>query len=158
MAQNQPNQVQWNGTQYDIQLQAADTGGALGVFASVCPAESGPPRHVHAAEDETFHILSGEVLFWMEGAERVAQAGDTVFVPRGQAHSFKVIGPRPARMLTIMTPGGFEGFFREMAEGQFRIPQDMAAIDTIAARYGLTFTGPPLGGLFPAIPAIKTKR
>ena len=140
-----PRPMDWNGTEYQIQLSSEDTGGCIGMFASVCPPESGPPRHVHEAEDETFHVLSGEVLFWLAGAEQVAQAGETVFVPRGVEHAFRVIGPRPARMLTILTPGGFEGFFGEMAEGQYRIPEDMAAIGAIGARYNMTFTGPPLG-------------
>jgi len=48
-------------------------------------------------------------------------------------------------MLTVMTPGGFEGFFAEMAERNCRIPDDMDQIAAIGARFGLTFTGPPLG-------------
>ena len=43
-----------------------------------------------------------------------------------------------------MTPGGFEQFFVDMADGQFRIPEDMKAINEIAARHHLSFTGPPL--------------
>jgi hypothetical protein len=44
----------------------------------------------------------------------------------------------------ILTPGGFEGFFAEMAAGQFRIPKDMVEIARIAAHCQLTFTGPAL--------------
>jgi hypothetical protein len=44
----------------------------------------------------------------------------------------------------ILTPGGFEGFFAEMAAGQFRMPEDMAAIEESARRHHLRFTGPPL--------------
>ena len=43
-----------------------------------------------------------------------------------------------------MTPGGFEGFFAEMAAGQFAIPDDMAQIEESAARFNLSFVGPPL--------------
>ena len=138
------NRVIWNGTEYDIRLSAEQSGGRLGIFASVCPPESGPPRHVHLHEDETFYLLSGEVRFWMDGTERVAQAGECVFVPRGREHAFRVIGPRPARMLTIMTPGGFEGFFVEMARDQLRLSQDADRIFAIAKRYELEFTGPPM--------------
>ena len=70
--------------------------------------------------------------------------GETVFVPRGEEHTFQVLGARACRHYTILTPGGFEGFFGEMAAGQFRIPEDMAAVVAAAARYNLAFTGPPL--------------
>ena len=58
----------------------------------------------------------------------------------GVGQQFDILTPG-----SILTPGGFEGFFYEMAEGRFTIPDDMAAITDIAARYHLTFTGPPLG-------------
>jgi hypothetical protein len=32
-----------------------------------------------------------------------------------------------------------------MAQGQFRIPEDMEQIGASAARHSLRFTGPPLG-------------
>ena len=72
-------------------------------------------------------------------------AGETVFVPRGVEHTYRVIGDKPCRHLVILTPGGFEGFFYDMARQQCRIPEDMAAIEQSAARFNLRFTGPPLG-------------
>jgi hypothetical protein len=67
-----------------------------------------------------------------------------VFISRGTNHTFKVVGNEPSRHLVILTPGGFEGFFADMAAGQFRIPEDMAAIEQSARRHHLVFTGPPL--------------
>ena len=49
------------------------------------------------------------------------------------------------RYKTILTPGGFEGFFADMAQGGFRIPEDMERIVACAARHSLRVTGPPLG-------------
>jgi hypothetical protein len=56
-----------------------------------------------------------------------------------------VLGSEPCRHLVILTPGGFEGFFADMAQGRFRIPEDMEQIGASAARHSLRFTGPPLG-------------
>ncbi|MEM1101443.1 MAG: hypothetical protein AAGH73_07915 [Pseudomonadota bacterium] len=36
------------------------------------------------------------------------------------------------------------GFFADVAAGQCSIPEDLAAIETSAAQYHMTFTGPPL--------------
>ena len=136
--------VEWRGTSYRTILSAAETGGAMTIVESVSPAGSGPPRHVHKAEDEAFILLTGECLFWIAGQQVTRGPGETVFVPRGVEHTFRVIGSRACRHYTILTPGGLEGFFAEMAAGQFRIPEDMGAVVQAAARYHLEFTGPPL--------------
>lgn len=140
-----PDSFEWQGTHYRTLLDTSDTSGAISVVDSVSPPNSGPPRHIHADADETFVLLSGEVEFWIAGETVLKTVGQSAFVPRGTEHTFRVIGTQPSRHLVILTPGGFEGFFREMAEGQFRIPQDMGAITDIATRYQMTFAGPPLG-------------
>lgn len=137
--------IEWLGVHYKTLLATAETGGALSVVDSVSPPDSGPPRHVHHDADETFVVLSGDVEFWMEGDSFVRGPGQAAFVPRGKEHTFRVVSDRPSRHLVMLTPGGFEGFFTEMAAGRFRIPDDMAAIEESAARHNLTFTGPPLG-------------
>lgn len=140
-----PTQVEWLGTRYKTLLSAAQTGAQLSIFESLDQPGYGPPRHIHKAEDETFYILAGEVEFWQEGRTSHHGPGEVVFIERGREHTFRIIGEMPARMVTVMTPGGFDGFFAEMAAGQFRIPQDMAQIAAIGAKYNLEFTGPPLG-------------
>ena len=137
--------VQWLGTRYRLSRRAGQKGSRIGVFESLTHPGYGPPRHIHSGEDETFRILSGNVEVWMNGRTRLEAPGSVVVVPRGTEHTFRVVGDLPARMLTIVTPGGFEGFFAEMSKHNCRIPEDMDEIVAIGARFGLTFTGPPLG-------------
>ena len=129
---------------YRIVLPAAASGGQIGIFESEDQPGYGPPRHIHRTADETFVVLEGEVEFSLAGVLTRCRTGDAIFVPRGTEHTFCVRGTMPARMMTVMTPGGFEAFFREMAQGGYLIPQDMAQIAAIAARYDTDFTGPPL--------------
>lgn len=136
--------LSWLDTDYRMLLTSDKTNGRQALFESVTQPGGGPPRHVHQDADETFVILSGDVAFWLDGMDSAQGPGNVVFVPRGAEHTFQVIGLRPARMLTILSPGGFEVFFKEMAAGDFRIPQDMAQINKIAERFQLRFTGPPL--------------
>ena len=136
--------IEWLGVQYKTILSPDQTGGSMSVVDSWSPAGSGPPRHVHMDEDETFVILTGTCKFWLEGNEFKANAGESVFIPRGMEHTFKVEGDGPCRHLVILTPGGFEGFFEDMAKGQCRIPEDMPAIEASAKRHNMAFTGPPL--------------
>lgn len=55
------------------------------------------------------------------------------------------MGDLPCRHLVILTPGGFEGFFADMARDALKIPQDMDRVIEVARTYALEFTGPPLG-------------
>lgn len=136
---------EWLGTWYKPSLQTDASGGTLSITDSVGQPGSGPPRHVHDDADETFVMLSGKAEFWLDGTLMQRVAGETVFVPRGKERTFRVISEEESRYLVIMTPGGFEGFFAEMASGQCRIPEDMDNIVEIAGKYHLRFTGPPLG-------------
>lgn len=136
--------IDWLGVHYKTILSPEQTGGSMSIVDSWSPAGSGPPRHVHQNEDETFVILTGACKFWLEGQEFTAVAGESVFIPRGKEHTFTVTNDGPCRHLVILTPGGFEGFFADMAAGQFRIPEDMPAIVESATRHNMAFTGPPL--------------
>ena len=138
--------IEWLGVYYRTILASAATGGAMSIVDSLSPIGSGPPRHIHEREDETFALLSSCCEFWMEGETFTKRAGEAMFVPRGVEHTFRVIGDMPSRHLVILTPGGFEGFFAEMSAGQFQIPRDMEMIAKSAGRHRLRFTGPPLGG------------
>ena len=140
-----PGVHEWLGVRYKTILSTAETGGAMSVVDSLSPAGSGPPRHVHEREDETFVVLTGQCEFWLDGRIFTKGAGETAFIPRGREHTFRVVGDQPSRHLLILTPGGFEGFFPEMAQGRFRIPEDMEQVGVLAAQHGLRFTGPPLG-------------
>lgn len=136
--------IEWLGARYKTILSPEQTGGLMSIVDSLSPVGSGPPRHVHQKEDETFVMITGTCKVWIDGDERIAGPGKSVFIPRGTSHTFKVVGDEPSRHLVILTPGGFEAFFAEMAAGQFRLPEDMPAIEESAARHNLTFTGPPL--------------
>jgi len=136
--------LDWLGTKYRILLSREASGGNISVTDSVSPPLSGPPRHIHHDADETFMIMTGEIGFWLDGKTVICGSGSSIFIPRGTPHTFLVLSDVPSRHLVIMTPGGFEGFFAEMANGQFGIPDDMAQIDEVAGRFSLSFVGPPL--------------
>ena len=131
----------WNGTRYRTILSTADTGGAMSIIYGEADPFNGPPAHVHDHEDEIFVVLEGEITFDVAGERLSRGPMGTAFVRRGTPHSF-MTGASGARCLTVLTPGGFEGFFAEMAHGHYQMPQDMAAVAAIAERYGSHFAGP----------------
>jgi len=109
-----------------------------------------PPLHVHQREDESFYVLEGELTMRCGDRTFEARPGAFVFLPRGVPHTFVVEGDRPARMLTLITPGGGEAFFREAgrpAESDGlppAAPPDIAALKRAGAMFGSEIVGPPM--------------
>ena len=68
-----------------------------------------------------------------------AEAGDCVFKPRDQWHTFWNASDEPCRILEIIAPGGFEHFFDELGEGLQSPDFDPAQVGELGARYGLEF-------------------
>jgi hypothetical protein len=64
-----------------------------------------------------------------------AEEGDLVFKPRDQWHTFWNAGDGLCRILEIISPGGFEHLFKEMAEDPEAMDGESAA--ALDARYGL---------------------
>lgn len=60
------------------------------------------PLHVHRADDEAWHVISGALRFRFADDVITAGAGSTVLVPAGVAHTFGNAGPEPARYLLIL--------------------------------------------------------
>jgi quercetin dioxygenase-like cupin family protein len=60
------------------------------------------PLHVHHADDEAWHVISGALRFRLADREFAASAGETVLVPAGVAHTFGNAGPEPSRYILIL--------------------------------------------------------
>jgi mannose-6-phosphate isomerase-like protein (cupin superfamily) len=60
------------------------------------------PLHVHHADDEAWHVVSGALRFRFTDREVIAAAGASVLVPAGTAHTFGNAGPGPSRYIIIL--------------------------------------------------------
>ena len=65
------------------------------------------------------------------------EPGDFIFKPRDQWHTFWNAGEGPCRILEIISPGGFEHYFDELAETMARPDFNPGMVPEIAARYAL---------------------
>ncbi|MGR3496747.1 cupin domain-containing protein [Citreimonas sp.] len=109
-------------------------------------AGEGPPPHLHDREEEFFRVLEARVAFCCSGQRVEHGAGAVIVVLRGAVHRFQTIGDTTGRLMIVMTPGGFEGFFPAV---DAEAPQSHQQIDALAARFGMRFL-PALAALTPA--------
>ncbi|WP_210241650.1 MULTISPECIES: cupin domain-containing protein [unclassified Mesorhizobium] len=110
----------------------------------------GAPLHTHRNEDEYSYILQGSIGLQLGEQILVAGPGDLVMKPRGVPHAFWNAGDDEARLLELISPAGFEGYFRELAPLLAVQPVDEAAIGEIVARYELDID-------FSSIPALAER-
>ncbi len=82
---------------------------------TMAPRRHGPPSHAHAAEDDAFLILDGELTFVVAGREVAAPAGTFVLVPPGVEHTFENRTDAPVRIVTVHAPAGFDLRLRDGA-------------------------------------------
>ena len=94
-----------------ILANGTETGGAFTLLESVQIPGSEPPLHVHEREDELFYILKGEVSVIVGDTVHKLVAGQTLFLPRGVPHTFRIKSP-VAQALNFITPAGFEKWFQ----------------------------------------------
>lgn len=133
-----------------ILATAAQTGGAFGLVHMEVGAGHGPPLHIHRAEDEAIYVLAGRLTVRCGDAEFAAGPGAFFYTPRGVAHTFRLEGDAPVRLLVLLTPGGGEGFFRDAGRPAAGpglpppAPPDLATLGAVAAQYHQENIGPPL--------------
>lgn len=124
-----------------VRLSGADTGGAFTLVEQTNPPGIGVPLHVHANEDELFHVLEGAMDFTVGGRTTRAEAGAVVFLPRNVPHAFVTVGPGVTRATVTAIPAGIEHMFEELAALPAG-PPDMSRVFEICARYGVRFLQP----------------
>jgi quercetin dioxygenase-like cupin family protein len=123
------------GMPHVYKAMADDTGHQFSVWESIVPPGAGPPAHTHTREDEALYVLSGEVLFEVEGAADPLRLGPGgfLFAPRNRRHTYRNIGSAAARLLVFAIPGtGLDRMFAAFDAAGKRTGQ-RPAFDTIAA-------------------------
>lgn len=125
-----------------FKIDGADTGGALSVVEHPFEVGSLVPPHVHTREDEVSIVMEGSIGFRSNDQEVVLETGGYIVKPRGQVHAMWNAGAEPARMIEIISPAGFEGFFREMVAITSVRPPEPEEIASLGERYGLPFESP----------------
>ena len=95
------------------------------------------PLHRHTNEDEYSYVLEGRMGALLGDDVLEAGPGDLVLKPRGEWHTFWNAGDDPCRILEIIAPAGFEGFFAELVDLGGVAQADPATLGELCRRYAL---------------------
>ena len=125
-----------------FKIDGEDSGGALSIVEHPFAVGALVPPHIHHREDEYSIVLEGEIGFRSNDREVVLGPGGYIIKPRGEVHAMWNAGSSPARMIEVISPAGFEGFFRELSDLTAIGAPDPAAIAALAEQYELPFAQP----------------
>jgi mannose-6-phosphate isomerase-like protein (cupin superfamily) len=117
-------------------IRGEESGGGFSLIEHPIPPRTlVAPLHRHTNEDEYSYVVEGRMGAQLGGEIVYADAGNLVFKPRNQWHTFWNAGETPCRVLEIISPAGFERVFDEMAaDPEALVGETAAAMD---ARYGI---------------------
>ena len=132
---------------------------AMSVFeVDLAPGCLSGPLHVHEHEDAISYVLEGELTFQIGDDEVRAATGESVELPRRVRHTFWNAGPGHARALDVVTPGGLENYYEELArvvdapdvmdriaamEERFGVKMDWDSIPDLLAHHGVRIAASP---------------
>lgn len=133
-------------------IDAGATGGGFSVVHHpLAPRALAAPLHLHHREDEYSYVLKGRLGALLGEEVVTAGPGTWVFKPRGQWHTFWNDGDEDCEIIEVISPGGFEDYFREVAaawgdmekfaaiNAKYALEMDFGSVPGLCGRFGLTF-------------------
>lgn len=141
-----PDQGAWGGLAPGVGvrflIEGEATGGAVTVVEHSFVVGAIVPPHVHTREDEISYVLAGEIGFRSNDAEVVLGAGGCIRKPRDEVHAMWNAGSSPARLVEVITPAGFEGFFHGIVEMTSSGTVDFERLAHLVDSYGRAVAEP----------------
>jgi|SRR5215218_10128254 len=125
------------GVRFMVDGDETHDGGFSLVEHPMPPHALAAPLHRHSREDEYSFVIEGRMGALLGDEVVDAGVGDLVFKPRDQWHTFWNAGDDPCRILEIISPAGFEEYFRELVDLVGGGPLDPSQVGELGARYGL---------------------
>lgn len=101
------------------------------------PPGSGTPCVTHAAEEEVYIVLEGELLMHAPDSEVRLQAGDMVHLPPLTPHGYRNPTDATTRFLAWTVGGPMDEFFVGMSEQVQALPQDFGAMQALMDKHGV---------------------
>lgn len=129
-----------------VRVRSEHTNGVMAVLEETLVPKVFVTPHVHE-NDVWVYVLSGEIGVLVGDEVTTAHEGDWALKPRNVQHAMWNAASRPARVVEVLTPGGTEKWFEEvaaLAEG------DRAGFEKSCHQHGIEF--------FPDSPWIKELR
>ena len=148
-----PRQSVWYaGHLFTVLATAAETNGRFSLVEELAwhGSSLALPLRIQTRESVCTYVIAGEVTVEVDHEALSVAAGVCITIPLGVAHRFASVSDA-VQLVHIYTPGGFDGFFRDLGEPAESLtqpatrvaPLNVERLVTIAAKYGVEIVAPP---------------
>jgi len=118
-----------------VRVRAEHTGGVMAVLEETIPPSALITPHTHRS-DVWVYVLTGQIGVLVGEETASAEPGAWALKPRGVLHAMWNSQATPARIIEVLTPGGSERWFEEIAELR---PGDEEGFQASCLRHGIQF-------------------
>ena len=146
IAPDSPERAEFGGLGIVWKIDGAHTGDNFSVVHHpLAPRVLAAPLHRHTREDEYSYVITGTLGALLGDEVVTAGPGTWVFKPRNQWHTFWNAGDTPCEIIEIISPAGFEDFFRDLAK--VWASGDLSSLGELSQRAGLDMDPSSVPGL-----------
>ncbi|WP_271274152.1 cupin domain-containing protein [Aliamphritea hakodatensis] len=129
---------------YNVALLGEETAGQLSLRVQEVQPGEGTPLHIHTAQAETFHVISGNFRFRAGNEEITGGPGFTVHIPKNTPHCFLYEGKENnGQLISVLTPGIHDGFILNIPRAQ-AAGMPTTELTEMAEQFGVEIIGPKL--------------
>lgn len=142
----------FGGLGVEWKIGGPDTGERFAIIHHpIAPRALAAPLHYHHNEDEYSYVLNGTLGALLGDDVVEAGPGTWVYKPRAQWHTFWNAGDTPCHIIEVISPAGFENYFREVAAAwgdmeafarinqEYALDMDFESVPGLCERFGVTF-------------------
>ena len=149
--EGEPFSIGYVGGYFKIAGAATSGRFAVAELPAIPPQVLAAPLHRHHNEDEYTFIVSGTLGVMLGDEVLTAGPGMWIIKPRGGWHTFWNATREDCHIIEIVSPAGFETYFREVAQARddpqrlaqinqkYAIDMDFGSVPKLCQRFGLNF-------------------
>ena len=127
-----------------FKVTGEDTGGALDYFIVEVAPHGGPPLHVHHAQHETIHVVTGRFKVRIGDELFQLDKGGFAYLPAQIPHTFLNLTDEQGEIIVVYAPGGGHKFYEELGPATRNGMPDPGVVAAIFERHNMSLLGPPL--------------
>ncbi|MCS6811985.1 MAG: cupin domain-containing protein [Cyanobacteria bacterium] len=120
-----------------IKLRSEHSPNRMVVVTVDVPPNGFVPPHTHAQEEESYYMLEGSMIMYVDDAEFTVEPGDFVHVPVGIPHGYRNKSGQSIKFLAWTIGGAIDDFFIETSEHIKNLPDDLPRLPVILEKYGI---------------------
>lgn len=149
---NEGESFDFGGLGIEWKIDGVETGKNFAVVHHpMAPHALAAPMHFHHNEDEYSYVIKGRLGAMLGDDVVTAGPGTWVHKPRLQWHTFWNAGDTECEIIEIISPAGFENYFREVSAAwgdvekfaeinkKYDLDMDFDSVPRLCERFGLTF-------------------